>query len=172
MLVMERCYTGAYSSNSEVGDAKFRGTMFLYDSVCGNHIVWGAKVVADIQIRHTGNANKTFAEAMATASSRMLGAASGDEKRIKAAKEFPLADDKAGVVKLIFGKQLGLSKQQCEDAYVLAERHADDHGGDPSTAWGYAAGVTRLSQQQWADKRVRDGQGSRQDIGVGVLIFS
>jgi hypothetical protein len=121
--------------------------------VCGNHIVWGAKVVAEISIRHTGKAAEVFREAMAEATAKVLQAASTDEQRIQAAKQYTLGPSRDSIVKLVFGKQWGLSKQQCEDAYVLAARHADDHGGDPNTAWGYAAGITRLSQGMYADKR-------------------
>jgi len=60
----------------------------------------------------------------------------------------------AEVVRLVFGKNWGLSKEQCENAYVLALRHAEDHNTEPNTAWGYAAGLTRLSQGAFTDKRV------------------
>jgi len=151
----EQLYRGVFWSNSEVGAARFRATLFLYESVCGNHIVWGAKTLAEVSIRHTGSARKLFAEAMATVTERTLRAASDDEERIRLAKRHTLGKSKEDIVTLVFGKSLGLSKAECENAYVIAERHADDHGGDPHTAWGYAAGVTRLSQQQYADNRDR-----------------
>lgn len=151
----ETLYRGVFWENSEVGDARFRGTMFLYDSVCGNHIVWGAKIVAEISIRHTGEARSMFSEAMATVTARSMRSASDDENRIRMAKSFELGKGKDDIVTLVFGKQLGLSRRECEDAYVLAERHEDEHGGNPRTAWGYAAGVTRLSQSKYADERDR-----------------
>lgn len=150
----EMLHRGVFWSNSEVGDAKFRGTMFLYDTVCGNHIVWGAKVVAEINIVHKGNAQEMFRMAMAQATATIQAGASDDEKRIQKAKMFELGPGKDQVVKLVFGKDWGLSKTECESAYVLASRHAEEHGTEPNTAWGYAAGITRLSQGQYADKRV------------------
>lgn len=149
----ETLYRGVFWSNSEVGAARFRATMFLFDSVCGNHIVWGAKVVAEISIRHTGEARKMFSQAMATITDRLHTSAAEDENRIERAKNHLLGKDKESIVTLVFGKSLGLSKSQCEDAYVLAERFADDHHSDPRSAWGFAAGVTRLSQQGFADQR-------------------
>lgn len=151
----ELMYRGVFWSNSEVGSARFRATMFLYDTVCGNHIVWGAKTIAEISIRHTGEARRMFSEAMATITSRMLRAESEDRERIQAAKVYELGESKDDIITLIFGKQLGLSKSECENSYVLAERHESDHGGNPRSAWGYAAGVTRLSQQGYADQRDR-----------------
>jgi hypothetical protein len=149
----EMLYRGVFWSNSEVGDARFRGTMFLFDSVCGNHIVWGARIVAEINIVHRGNASLDFRQAMAAATQNALAPASEDEDRIKAAKMYEIGPGQPEVVKTIFGKGWGLSKRECEDAYVLATRHAEDHGTEPNTAWGYAAGLTRLSQGQFADKR-------------------
>lgn len=160
----ETMYRGVFWRNSEVGECKWRGTFFLYDSICGNHIVWGAKVLAEIAIRHTGRAREAFAEAMASVNAYISHAASEDEVRIKTAKSHVLGTNKDDIVKLVFGKQLGLSKRECEDAYVLAVRHNEDHGGDPTTAWGYAAGVTRLSQGRWADDR------DRMDRSAGKII--
>lgn len=149
----EVLYRGVFWSNSEVGDARFRGTMFLYDSVCGNHIVWGAKIVKEISIRHMGEPARQFREAMAQATLMMQRDAHLDEWRIQKAKVHTLGTTKDGIVNAIFRADLGLSKQQCQDSYVLAVRHAESHGDDPHTAWGYAAGITRLSQSKFADER-------------------
>lgn len=151
----EKLYRGVFWSNSEVGQAKFRATTFLYDSVCGNHIVWGARVVGEISIRHTGEARKAFSEAMAAVTDRMDASAQDDEHRIFKAKRLELADNKEDVISLIFGKGYGLSKRECEDAYIIAERNSEDHGNNPKSAWGFAAGVTRLSQAKFADNRDR-----------------
>lgn len=151
----ETLYRGVFWSNSEVGQARWRGTMFLYDTICGNHIVWGARIVAEISIQHTGKAREAFSEAMATVSSRALRAASEDEDRIRTAKSYQLGERKESIVELIFRKPFGLSKAECTDAYTLAVRHEDEHGNNPHSAWGYAAGLTRLSQQGYADDRVR-----------------
>lgn len=160
----ETMYRGVFWRNSEVGECKWRGTFFLYDSVCGNHIVWGAKVLAEIAITHTGSARERFAEAMASVNSYICHAASEDEARIRAAKQKVIGAGKDDIVKLVFRPAIGLSKRECEDSYVLAVRHADSHGGDPHTAWGYAAGVTRLSQGKYADDR------DRMDRAAGRII--
>jgi len=151
----ETLYRGVFWRNSEVGECKWRGTFFLYDSVCGNHIVWGAKVLAEIAITHTGSARERFAEAMASCHAYISHAASDDEKRIEVAKGTILGSTQVEVVETVFKKQFGLSKRECEDSYVLAVRHADDHGNNPHSAWGYAAGVTRLSQGRYTDERDR-----------------
>lgn len=152
----ETMYRGVFWSNSEVGSAKFRGTMFLYDSVCGNHIVWGAKVVAEISIRHMGNARVEFARAMQSVTRHAELAASEDVKRIESAKHYILAPNREDTIEMVFKKQLGLGRKECEEAYSIAERYEGDHGKNPRSAWGFAAGVTRLSQgQPYMDQRDR-----------------
>ncbi len=149
----EMLYRGVFWKNSEVGDARFTGTCFLFDTVCGNHIVWGARIIAEISIVHRGNASVVFREAMAQATQMMALPASDDENRIKAAKLFEIAPGRKEVVETVYKKLGTLSKADYDNAYILAERHAEEHGTEPNTAWGYAAGLTRLSQGMFADKR-------------------
>jgi hypothetical protein len=47
--------------NSEVGHHKFGFMTFLYDFVCDNRTVWGAREVKEISIKHTKNASDRFA---------------------------------------------------------------------------------------------------------------
>jgi hypothetical protein len=47
--------------NSEVGHHKFGFMTFLYDFVCDNRTVWGAREVKEISIKHTKNAPERFA---------------------------------------------------------------------------------------------------------------
>lgn len=46
--------------NSEVGHHKFGFLTFLYDFVCDNRMVWGAREVKEIHIKHTKNAPERF----------------------------------------------------------------------------------------------------------------
>ena len=58
---------GAFFRNSEVGDGACTFTMFAYDHICGNHIVWDVKDVKEISIRHVGlRAEAKAIEAVAT----------------------------------------------------------------------------------------------------------
>lgn len=47
--------------NSEVGNAVFGLTTFLYRRICDNRIVWGASQVRELRIRHTSGAPERFA---------------------------------------------------------------------------------------------------------------
>jgi hypothetical protein len=46
--------------NSEVGHHKFGFMTFLYDFVCDNRTVWGAREVKEVSIKHTKNAPERF----------------------------------------------------------------------------------------------------------------
>jgi hypothetical protein len=67
---------------------------FLYQYVCGNHIVWGAKDVKELRIRHIGNADqRAFAELNVRLVEYADGAASEDEMLIKRAMDLPAWQD-------------------------------------------------------------------------------
>ncbi len=51
---------GFFCWNSETGAASFGITTFLYNYVCGNHIVWGAEEVRELRIIHNGGALERF----------------------------------------------------------------------------------------------------------------
>jgi len=51
---------GFFVSNSEVGARTFTLTTFLFNEVCGNHIVWGASDINSLTIRHTKNGPYRF----------------------------------------------------------------------------------------------------------------
>lgn len=51
---------GFFLWNSETGAATFGLTTFLYNFVCGNHIVWGAEQVRELRIVHRHKAPDRF----------------------------------------------------------------------------------------------------------------
>lgn len=149
---------GFFVRNSEVGDASFELVAFWYQYVCGNHIVWGAEQVVEKRIKHVGTARGRAFDAMRddldTMSQVDLRA---EEAMLNKAMDFNLGKDKEEIVDLVFRskKIAGLTKRNAEVAFDMAEQFADSDGnGDPTTAWGYASGLTRLSQtSRYADER-------------------
>jgi hypothetical protein len=165
----ENMYRGVFWRNSEVGECKWSGTFFLYDSICGNHIVWGARVLAEMAIRHVGNAREQYAELMAMCGQYLERSAREDEQRIAAAKVKLLGDGRSNVVEFVAKKQLGLSLKDCDAAYTIAERFADEHNCLPNSAWGFVSGLTRLSQGQWADARDRMDRAAGKILELAAL---
>src|SRR5437867_4078926 len=89
---------GFFVWKSEVGAAAFGVCTFLYEYVCGNHRVWGAKEISELRIRHTGTADER-ADRGLTAELRKYaeGSESDDVAKITAARTFKLGDDKDAV---------------------------------------------------------------------------
>ena len=145
---------GFFVSNSEVGAASFAITRFLYREVCGNHIVWGAKQVSEIRIKHIGAADdKAFAEIKGELIKYADESASDEEARIRAAMNFSLGATKDEVLDRLFSlKSLGISRTNLNAAY---DQTVENENVSPNTAWGMAQGMTRLSQlSQFAEARV------------------
>jgi hypothetical protein len=59
--MVRNLFRGFMVWNSEVGHHKFGFMTFLYDFVCDNRMVWGAREIKEISIKHTKNAPDRFA---------------------------------------------------------------------------------------------------------------
>ena len=95
---------GFFVANSEVGEAAFDLTSFLYRYICGNHIIWGAEKVSRVWVRHVGHANSRAFDGLKVAiRTYMDGAASLDEAKLKSAREKLHDATKDEVLDLIFG---------------------------------------------------------------------
>jgi hypothetical protein len=146
---------GFMAGNSEVGDSAFWLLRFLYRNVCGNHIVWGASQVSEIRIPHIGNADdRVFSKIRGELIKYANESASDDEARIRTATRFVLGATKDEVLDRLFSvKSLRLSRVKLNEAYDIVV--TEEPNVDPTTAWGVAQGLTRLSQATpYADERV------------------
>lgn len=137
---------------SEVGDCSLWTTEFLFNTVCGNHIIWGVSKIRDTRLRHVGDISDRWTAVVSEVSRLRDASGAEQEAEIRRARTIKLGDTKENVLDFLFGHRL-LSRKVAEQSYELAEQHADVHG-DPRTAWGIAQGLTRLSQDTaYADKR-------------------
>lgn len=145
---------GFFITNSEVGKASFRVTTFLYRHCCGNHIIWDAKDVSEIRIRHVGTApTKAFAQLNVELIKYAEASAVKDEVKIRIAKSFKIAGNVDDVIDAVFQAKI-ISRSNAQAAFELCKQNADTDG-DPRTSWGLSQGITRLSQEQVnADQRV------------------
>ena len=145
-------YKGIIVSNSEVGAASLKFTRFLYREKCGNHIIWGASKVIELNIRHVGDAMKRSQGFIAEIRKYAEESVSDLETQIASAKTRFIGNDKQAVLDAIFGKRIqGLSKDVIESGYDACIENED---GSPRTVWGIVQGLTRYSQTlQHADKR-------------------
>jgi hypothetical protein len=141
---------GVFVRNSEVGDSSLVFTFFLMQAVCGNHIVWGARGVHEVRVRHTGGdpmrkALREFEGQLV----RYRDGAAEEEKGIIAAKNLLLGANKNEVldalVKYTKGHSIPLSRSRLAEGYETAEKHVDWYG-NPRSLWANVAGLTHASQ--------------------------
>lgn len=154
---------GFFLENSEVGDRAFKVTTFLYNYTCGNHIVWGVSDVKSMRVVHRGKASdKAFGSMQIQLREYAETSANELQGKIKKAQDFYLTN-KGGakavvddVIEFLIGKRVPLSAQQIGDAFTAALKHPQDHGDcSPASAWGFAQGLSRISQDSdYADARV------------------
>ena len=143
---------GLIVENSEVGARALKFTKFYYDKMCGNHIIWGASDVVEIDIRHIGAARDKFQLYSADIRKYANESASDDEAVITRAKSTVIAATREEVLDKLFGlRQLKLSKKTIEAGLDAINLEQD---GDPNTVWGAVCGLTRYSQTlPYADQR-------------------
>jgi hypothetical protein len=155
---------GFFAWNSEVGAASFGIMTFLFDAVCGNHIVWGASNVREIRVRHVGQAlNRSFRAVSMQLREYSNASATEEEEKIERMTTRILGAKKEDVVSAIFGKKLpGLTRGILETAYETAAR--TPRYGNPNTVWGMVCGLTEASQGAYADAR------NAIDVSAGKLI--
>jgi hypothetical protein len=145
-------YKGLIYWNSEVGDKKIGCMKFLYNGMCGNHIIWGASEVVEFSARHVGNVRRQMAQFDVQIRRYANESVSDVEAKIQAAHSKVIESTKEDVLDFLFGKrQIGLSRKVLESAYNAVIPEQD---GDPRTVWGMVQGLTRHSQTvPYADQR-------------------
>ncbi len=154
-------FRGVILRNSEVGAACLSIETFLFRVVCGNHIIWSAENHRQFKRRHVGTAGRDWSHTLAhVIRGELTRTASADESRIEALAAHVLGKDRDKVIEV--GRGLGLSRDLAESAYDRAER---DESCSPRSAWGYANGITRVSQ----DAAFQDDRYSL-DLAAGRLL--
>ena len=145
---------GFFVENSEVGAAALKVTTFLYRYICGNHIVWGAKDVSELSVRHIGRARWNLPRLFVGLRQYADSSASETEARIKSAKSRLIDANPEKLLDAIFAKLRGkVSRDALTQSLALASQSSDTDG-DPRSFWGFAQGMTRYSQTlPYADQR-------------------
>jgi hypothetical protein len=137
---------GFFVSNSEVGAGTFILGQFLFDYMCGNHIIWGVEQFQELRIRHTAGAPDRYIEqatpaimAMSKASTHGLTdmLQSAQKKRVENVDEFLNAR---------------FSKSQSS---AIKAAHMADEQRPIESLWDVATGITAYAREiQHVDARV------------------
>lgn len=125
---------GFFLWNSEVGDGSLGAAFFLFDEVCQNRIVWGAREYKEIRIRHTSGApDRWLAEITPVLTEYANSAAKGVQETIKAAQEKKLGDDLDKFMANRFTARLGT---------LAKAAHEREEGRPIETVWDVVTGLT------------------------------
>lgn len=137
--------------NSEVGARTFGLKTFLFNQVCGNHIIWGAQDVRELTIRHTQNGPYRFeSEAAPSLLAYANASAESDLTVIRAAQALSIPDKRDELIDWI-GKRGKFSRSEIIEAIDTAKREE----GDCRTLWQLVQGLTAYARgYDYIDARV------------------
>jgi len=161
-------FSGICVKNSETCTERLTVLTFLFEGVCGNHIIWNASGIEVAGFKHRGDdILKKWRPCLREALTRYRQADIGQAADMYAkAKAMMLGADVDAVVKRLGDdKPLGLGKGVLRNAFALAVQYEDTYNAAPNSAWGMIHGLTRLSQQSPnTDARTKI------DTGAGKII--
>jgi hypothetical protein len=137
-----------YVSNAEVPGRSFRAKFFGYEHVCGNHIIWGAKLLGEVRVRHVGDqADRALEDIQHSLKHYAETTGKVEEDAIAAARRLMLGSGKDKVIDEIGRARVhGLTQNTLSKAYDVAANTVDMHKASPNSAWGMVQGLTRISQ--------------------------
>ena len=142
-----RMQRGFFMWGSEVG-ARSQGLgTFLYDFMCGNHIVWGVSGFEEMRIRHTASAGDRWLEEMLPALKAYANSATGGiTEAIAKAQETRLGDKVADFLADRFGPKM-VTKLQA--VHMLEEQRPIE------TIWDVVTAATAQAKSiGWIGERV------------------
>lgn len=143
---------GFITWNSETGARAWDGLFFMFNRVCGNHIIWGAQDIQRFRIIHRSGAPARFdADAMPALEAYCSASAAPELATIKAAQGYLLPDREPDkIVEWLRGKGK-FSRNECLEAIDTAKREE----GDCRTLWQLVAGLTAYARGfDYVDTRV------------------
>jgi len=138
--------------NSEVGKLKIGIQTFYFRVVCGNHMIWDAQDVKEMSFVHRGDIVGKFDSIGVDLKKYADQSTAEEEAKVQATRSFVLKGrSREDVLGFIFNLKLLTRK----DAVASYEAVVPEIDGPAYTAYGFAQGVTRLSQREPnADSRV------------------
>jgi hypothetical protein len=149
--LVRNLFRGFMVWNSEVGHHRFGFMTFLYDYICDNRTVWGAREVKELTIKHTKNAPDRFAREVVPLLRAYTEASVIDvEAKLARATRTNLGSSDEEV--LTWLRTHDFTKREGERIIETAKA---EEGGARS-AWEIANGLTGYAKTiPYADERVR-----------------
>lgn len=143
---------GFFMWNSETGSRTFGLTTFLFNVVCGNHIVWGAQNVKELRIRHTSNGPARFdADAAPSLAAYCESSAQPEIEAIHKAQAYLLPEGGKDEVVSWLQSHGKFSRPEASEAYAFAKAEE----GECRTLWHAVQGLTAYARGfDYIDARV------------------
>jgi len=135
---------GFFCRNSEAGASAFGLTTFLYNYVCGNHIVWGAEEIQELRIVHNQQGPSRFkVEALPMLNRIVENRSFGDSVKdaIGRAMNDHIGDSLDDI--LSWSESKPFSRREITSAWETGEAQ----GEDVMTLWGMVQGLTAYARQ-------------------------
>lgn len=142
---------GFFMWNSETGARTFGLTTFLFNMVCGNHIVWGAQDVRELRIRHTAGGPTRFdSEAMPLLLAYANASAAPEMAAVKKAQDYLLpSTDRDDVITWLQSRKF--TKGEAGETVDTAIKEE----GECRTLWHCVQGATAYARGfDFVDARV------------------
>ncbi|MDF1565301.1 MAG: DUF932 domain-containing protein [Deltaproteobacteria bacterium] len=141
-------YRGFIVSNSETGSASFKLMLMLYEKVCDNRIIWGARHVEQLSIRHNAGAPARFLREAAPALEDYAERSVEQEvQAIERAQNLRLKTAAPGegsyedILRWV-RERTGIAKGIIEDGW----KQAQTEEGKVDTAWDMVQGITAAAR--------------------------
>ncbi|HWZ61121.1 MAG TPA: hypothetical protein VNW46_19200 [Gemmatimonadaceae bacterium] len=128
---------GFYVWNSEVGKSALGVATFLFDYVCCNRIVWGARDYAEVILRHTASAPARFINEIAPALERYAASSTTSLAVAIADAQSHTLDDVTDFLARRYGKRL---------AATLQDIHVAEEHRPITTRWDVVTAVTAYAR--------------------------
>ena len=143
-------FRGFILRNSDVGAAALTLDVFLFRAVCANHLILGFQHVASLRRRHVGaSIQRAWSTSLHSLHATLDADTATERTLLLRASSQELGATRDAVIEAVV-RRLELPQKQAAEAYTLAEQHEPN----PRSVWGYAQGLTRLSQRtSWQDER-------------------
>lgn len=142
---------GFFLWNSETGARTFGLTTFLFNGVCGNHIVWGAQDVNELRIRHSAGGPARFdSEAMPSLLAYVNASAAPEIAAVKKAQNYLLPDPARDAV-VAWLQNRKFTKSEAGETFDTAVKEE----GECRTLWNVIQGATAYARGfDYVDARV------------------
>lgn len=129
---------GFFVWNSEVGSSSMGAAFFLFDYVCQNRIVWGARDFREMRLRHTSGApDRWLREITPVLQQYALASAAPIEATIKAAQAKRFDNDLDSFLAARFTRS---------ETTQIKAAHEREEGRPIETLWDAVTGVTALAK--------------------------